>query len=65
MHEANIHGKQATPKGLRHSFGINAVMHSIPLNVVQKWMGHADMRTTAIYAQVQGPEERQLAERMW
>jgi len=65
MREADIHGKQATAKGLRHSFGINAVMNYIPLNVVQKWMGHADMRTTAIYAQVHGPEERQLAERMW
>ena len=65
MSEANIHGQQATAKGLRHAFGINAVMSNIPLNVVQKWMGHSDMRTTAIYARVNGPEVLKLAERMW
>lgn len=58
-------GPQASPKGLRHGFGVNAVSAGIPLNMVQKWLGHAQISTTAIYANAQGPEERNLAARMW
>ncbi len=31
-------GPQASPKGLRHGFGVNAVSRGIPLNMVMKWM---------------------------
>jgi integrase len=65
MLTAGIAGLHATPKGLRHGFGIKAVISLVPLNLTQKWMGHADLATTAIYANAIGPEEKQLAERMW
>ena len=65
MADAGIKGIQATPKGLRHSFGINAVQKKIPLNLVQKWLGHAQLQTTAIYANAVGEEERNIAETMW
>jgi hypothetical protein len=29
------------------------------------WLGHASLRTTAIYGDVVGPDERAFAERMW
>lgn len=31
----------ATPKGLRHAFGVAAVSKDIPLNLLQRWLGHA------------------------
>lgn len=62
---AGIHGHQAMPKGLRHGFGVNAIQNGVPLNLLAKWMGHASMRTTAIYANATGPEERRIAARMW
>jgi integrase/recombinase XerD len=65
MREAGIDSLPATPKGLRHGFGAHAVMSGIPLNLAQKWLGHADIATTAIYTDVLGPEERLLAARMW
>ena len=65
MAQAGIAGSQATPKGLRHGFGIHAIASGVPLNMVQKWMGHADIKTTAIYTNAVGLEERELAERMW
>jgi site-specific recombinase XerD len=37
----------------------------VPLNLLQRWLGHAQLTTTAIYANAIGPEERQIAERMW
>ncbi len=65
MEKAGIEGAQATAKGLRHSYGVLAIQKGIPLNVLQKWLGHADIKTTAIYAEAVGAEEKELAARMW
>lgn len=65
MEKAHISGPWATPKGLRHGFGVRAVQSGVPLHMVQRWLGHADMKTTAIYAGAVGPEERDIASRTW
>jgi integrase/recombinase XerD len=65
MAEAGIAGPHASPKGLRHGFGVAAVSAGIPLNLVQKWLGHAQLSTTAIYANAVGAEEQDIARRMW
>ena len=65
MAAAGVHQLSASPKGLRHGFGVHAVRSGVPLNLVQKWLGHEDISTTAIYTNVLGPEEREIAERMW
>lgn len=54
-----------TAKGLRHAYGINAVVNGIPLHMLQKWMGHADLKSTVIYADAIGQEEQDIAARMW
>ena len=48
MQAARLDGPYASPKGLRHGFGVTAVTAGIPLNMVQKWLGHAQLTTTAI-----------------
>jgi integrase/recombinase XerD len=58
-------GPHASPKGLRHGFGIAAVSKGVALNMLQKWLGDSQMTTTAIYADASGQEERNIAERMW
>lgn len=66
MEQAHIPtGPHATPKGLRHGYGLHAVRCGIPVNLVQRWLGHASMATTAIYLQAMGREERDIAARMW
>ena len=45
MAAADLDGPQASPKGLRHGFGVAAVSAGIPLNLVQKWLGHAYLPT--------------------
>lgn len=45
--------------------GVKAVTSQVPLNMVQKWLGHAQLVTTSIYADAVGPEAKQIAERMW
>lgn len=65
MRRANLHGAHATPKGLRHSFGVHALQAGVPITLVQRWLGHANVETTAIYTNVVGDEERSIAARMW
>jgi integrase len=65
MQTARLDGPHASPKGLRHGFGVAAVSAGIPLNLVQKWLGHAQLTTTAIYADAVGAEEKDIAKRMW
>ena len=65
MADAGIRGPQASPKGLRHGFGVAAVQAGVPLNLIQRWLGHASLETTSIYTQVIGDEERALADRIF
>ena len=41
MEAAGLDGPHASPKGLRHGFGVAAVSAGIPLSLVQKWLGPA------------------------
>ncbi len=65
MAKSGICGLHASPRGLRHGFGVCAIQSGVPLNLVQKWLGHANIATTAIYTNALGPEERVIASRMW
>ena len=64
MVSAHIYGVKACARGLRHGFAVNAVSR-VPLTQIKTWMGHANLSTTAIYLDVSGTEERQLAKRLW
>ncbi len=65
MIQATISGGMASPKGLRHGFGVACTSKKIPLPTIKKWLGHARLETTAIYLDVIGAEERNLASRLW
>ena len=54
----------STARSVRHAFGAKAVMKDVNLALIQKWLGHKDIKTTTIYTTVVGPEERALAGRM-
>lgn len=65
MQRAGISESLCKPKALRHAFAIEAGQKGIPLNIVQRWLGHARIETTAIYAEALGEEERKLAKLGW
>ena len=65
MEVADIHGSQACPKALRHTFGVHAIQNGVPIHLVQRWLGHSQISTTAIYLDVIGEEERAIAAKMW
>jgi len=58
-------GPHRCPKGLRHGFGVQAISAGVPLNLLARWMGHASLEVTAIYANALGEEQRAIAARMW
>ena len=65
MAAATVVGPQATPKGLRHGFAVAALQAEVPINFVRRWLGHARLSTTEIYADAVGEEERAIAARFW
>ena len=65
MRKAGIAESLCKPKALRHSFAVEAGQMGVPLNIIQRWLGHARMETTAIYVDVLGDEERELARASW
>lgn len=40
------------PHKFRHTFAVNALMNNVPLNVIQKWLGHSSIFTTSIYTEL-------------
>ena len=65
MRAAGVTGPSACPKGLRHAFGVGALQAGVPITLVQRWLGHARLSTTAIYVDASGPEEAAFAQRFW
>ena len=64
MNEAKIFGVKGSSRGLRHGFAVHAVSR-VPLTMVSKWLGHSSLETTAIYLDIVGKEEREIAKKLW
>ena len=58
MEVADVSGDHATPKGLRHGFGVRMAMQTRNPRLVQKLLGHSNLETTAIYMDLVGGEAR-------
>ena len=55
MRDAGLNGPQATPKGLRHGFGVAAVNAGIPLNMVQDTMLARHRRASGLATRSSAP----------
>src|SRR5262249_16239319 len=65
MRKARIGESLCKPQALRHAFAATPGQNGIPLTIVQRWLVHARLETTAIYASVGGNEERNLDRKTW
>ena len=65
MKQAGIDGIRGTARGLRHTFGTHGIRSGVPVTMLQRWLGHSKITTTVIYTQILGPEEYEIAKRMW
>ncbi len=52
--------RRAAPHAFRHTFATRAVAHDMPIDVLQRLMGHASQQITSIY--VQAERNRSLIE---
>jgi integrase len=48
--------REVTFHELRHTFGTRMAAAGVPLRTIQHWMGHADAKTTQVYAHYQPSE---------
>jgi len=64
MVNAQITGIRSCARGLRHGYAVHAV-NKVPLTLVKKWLGHANLETTEIYLNIIGVEERAMAQKVW
>ena len=60
--EAGIEKARAHPHVLRHSFSVNAVLQRVPLPILQKWLGHSDIKNTMVYLQILSQDTRDFYE---
>ncbi len=60
--QAGIEKKRAHPHVLRHSFSVNAVLQRVPLPILQKWLGHSDIKNTMVYLQILSQDTRDFYE---
>lgn len=51
--EERAHLRRAAPHAFRHTFGRRAVAGEVPLDVVQRVLGHASLQTTTLYVQAE------------
>ncbi len=62
---ARVNGIQATPQGLRHSFGVCAVEDGVPLPIIAQVMGHMNLDSASVYTTATGNEVREYLKKMW
>ncbi len=55
LDRAGVH--QITFHELRHTFGTRMAAAGTPMRTLQHWMGHADFKTTEVYAHYQPSED--------
>ena len=65
MRDTSIVGVRATPRGMRHGFGVGTLQSGVPITLLKRWLGHARLSTTEIYLDVVGPEELAFASMFW
>ena len=65
MKRCKIDGSMATSRGFRHGYGVHAISKGVPVTLLRRLLGHADIATTLIYVDAVGADERRLVARMW
>lgn len=65
MASAGIEGDHATPRGLRHGFGVRMAQKTRNPRLIQKLLGHTKLENTAIYMDLVGEEARKEVVGAW
>lgn len=48
----------------RHTFGVKCILSNVPVNVLQKWLGHSSIFTTSIYTEITGMDTKRFMDQI-
>lgn len=48
----SLAGRKITPHVLRHTIACHLVASGVDINVIRAWLGHVDLKTTNVYAEI-------------
>lgn len=65
MELAGITDKRANSRTLRHTFAVACKMQGVPLDDIQKLLGHALIKNTMIYTNIMGKEQQRMIRHIW
>ncbi len=54
--------KRVSPHTIRHTAAVHMLNAGVDLNVIRSWLGHVDLRTTSIYAEINLATKRKTIE---
>jgi integrase len=63
LQAAGVEPGRAKLHSIRHGHAVHAVLAGVPLNIIQRQLGHASIVTTSIYLQVTGQDVREAYDR--
>jgi site-specific recombinase XerD len=61
----DISKPHGTCKGMRHAYGLDKIKQGMDINTLCLLMGHADIKTTAIYCTPVGDDLRDIVKKTW
>ena len=65
MAEADLSGRKANPRGLRHSFSTGNLLVKNPISEIKKRAGHVRIESTLHYLDLVDDDTRHYAENFW
>jgi site-specific recombinase XerD len=55
-------GKNVTPHTYRHTTALHLIQSGVDISVVKEWLGHADLKTTSLYVDIDTEMKRKALE---
>jgi len=60
---ASLKKKKVTPHTFRHTTALHMIQSGVDITVVKDWLGHADIRTTSLYVEINVEMKRKALEK--
>jgi integrase/recombinase XerD len=61
-HESSLRGRKITPHTFRHTTALHLIQSNVDISVVKEWLGHASIKTTSLYVEINIEMKRKALE---
>ena len=52
IHKESLVGRKITPHTFRHTTALHLIQSNVDISVVKEWLGHASIKTTSLYVEI-------------